>query len=224
VHAASRLLELRQAGNVEVVMLRPGIVYGPRSAWTAGFADELLAGQAYLVGGGSGVCNGIYIDNLVHAIRLAANASNVDGRAYLVSDAAEFTWRDLCRPIAEALGYKVEHLPDPPVAGENSNLMRRLRRMPSVVQTYRKLPDPIRHGLRAAYDSYRSKRSRTGEVIASHTLLKASYERALLHCCGYRLPMDRARFELNFEPIVSFEEGCRRSVAWLEFAGYPVAN
>jgi nucleoside-diphosphate-sugar epimerase len=49
-----------------------------------------------------------------------------------------------------------------------------------------------------------------------------SRELALLHSCQVRLPTDKAERLLGFSPPISFEEGCRRSVAWLAFAGYPV--
>ena len=49
-------------------------------------------------------------------------------------------------------------------------------------------------------------------------------ERALLHRCRVKLPWDKARERLGYVPIVSFAEGCRRSVAWLEFADYPVVT
>ena len=41
------------------VTLRPGIVYGPRSQWIAGFAQSVVDGTAYVVAGGRGVCNAI---------------------------------------------------------------------------------------------------------------------------------------------------------------------
>ena len=50
--AERRLLALRASGRTEVVILRPGIVHGPRSQWTGGLADQLLAGEAFLADGG----------------------------------------------------------------------------------------------------------------------------------------------------------------------------
>jgi hypothetical protein len=49
-------------------------------------------------------------------------------------------------------------------------------------------------------------------------------ERALLHRCRYKLPWHKAETILGYAPEVSFAEGCRRSVAWLAFAGYPVVG
>src|SRR4030095_6944302 len=45
VRAERALLKLREQGDVEVVLLRPGIVWGPRSAWIANFTTALLAGN-----------------------------------------------------------------------------------------------------------------------------------------------------------------------------------
>jgi hypothetical protein len=51
-----------------------------------------------------------------------------------------------------------------------------------------------------------------------------SLEKALLHSCRYKLPWQKAKEKLGYEPVVSFSEGCRRSVGWLAFAGYPVVT
>src|SRR5439155_23680403 len=110
VRAERRLLELRRSGKLEVVILRPGIVFGPRSQWTGGFADELLAGTACLVEGGHGICNSAYIDNVMHAIQLAIDAANADCRAYLIVDAEKITWAQFCKPIADALGFDLVEL------------------------------------------------------------------------------------------------------------------
>jgi hypothetical protein len=45
---------------------------------------------------------------------------------------------------------------------------------------------------------------------------------ALLQRCRYKLPSAKAARVLGYRPSVAFDEACRRSVGWLEFAGYPV--
>src|SRR6266545_1122480 len=52
----------------------------------------------------------------------------------------------------------------------------------------------------------------------------ATLEMSLLFGCHYKLPYDKAARLLGYEPIVSFREGCRRTVGWLAFAGYPVSS
>ena len=55
VRAERALSQLRSQGDVEIVILRPGIVFGPRSSWVSNFADHLLSGNAALLNRGQGI-------------------------------------------------------------------------------------------------------------------------------------------------------------------------
>ncbi|MBE0581675.1 NAD(P)-dependent oxidoreductase [Devosia sp.] len=221
VQAEERLLSLRRQGDVEVVILRPGIVHGPRSFWVGGFADALLAGQAYLVDGGMGICNGIYVDNLVHAITLAVASETADGQAYLLGDRETYSWRDLLAPIGEALGYPLEQLP-PPTAEQAPGLVSLLRNNRILKGFARRLPRPIKAAMRAGMREMRiGKTGEAGRGSAPAAPI-ATLEMSLLHRCGWKLPYTRATDELGYEPIVSLAEAQRRTLTWLEFAGYPV--
>ena len=220
VVAERTLDDLRRGGGVEVVRLRPGIVHGPRSYWTGGFADELLAGEAYLVGGGAGICNAIYVDNLVHAVRLALEVPRADGEAYIVGDAETVTWADLCRPIVAALGCSLHDLVVPaPV--EARWTPAGLIPVSALRGGVARLPPRLRRTLRAARAAWREPVRSVSPGTATPPI---SWEKTQLHLCGVRLAMDKARRELGYEPIVDFETACHRALAWLAFAGYPVAD
>jgi hypothetical protein len=47
---------------------------------------------------------------------------------------------------------------------------------------------------------------------------------ALLYQCEYKLPFEKATKTLGYRPIVAYPEACRRSIGWLNFAGYPVVD
>ncbi len=217
VRAERGLLEARSGGTVEVVLLRPGIVHGPRSQWTGGLADDLLSGRASLIDGGRGVCNAVYVDNVVHAVRLALTAQGVDGRAFLIGDREAVRWIDLYRPIATALGIDVGDIPMLAASevGSSMSLRRRLRSS----ATWRRLPAPVQAGLRAAYRAGREPASGPAPVTPAPT-----EEQRMLQTCSWALPWTRAQTALGYEPLVPFAEACRRSVAWLVFAGYPVVD
>ncbi len=221
VRAERRLAELRRSGPVEVVILRPGIVHGPRSYWTGGFADELLDGTAYLVEGGHGICNAIYVDNLVHAVRLAMTAPRADGEAFIVADAETVTWADLCRPVAEALGVRLEEIA---VERPSRAALAREHRLALLKAGVHRLPAPISSGLRAAYATLRQARAEDQPGSGRGRRLQLTEEKVALHTCATRLPIDKARLQLGYMPRIGFEEACRRSVAWLRFAGYPMAG
>ncbi|MGY8681582.1 NAD-dependent epimerase/dehydratase family protein [Bradyrhizobium sp. UFLA05-153] len=220
VVAEQQLWRLREIGRVEVVILRPGIVFGPRSQWTGGVADEILNGTAYLTEGGWGVCNSIYVDNLIHAIKLALVTTNADGKAFLVGDAEAVTWRDLYLPICQALDYDLSDLPTPTMADvmdERASVAQRVRDA-NFFQSLRWIvPRPARAAVKAAIREMR--RPLSTEIPASYSV---TLERALLHTSSYRPAYARAQRELGYCPPITFEEGCRRSVEWLGFAGYRV--
>jgi nucleoside-diphosphate-sugar epimerase len=213
VQAERKLLELRANGSTEVVMLRPSIVFGPRDRWTTEFANALSAGTAYLVNEGKGICNSIYVDNLVHAIRLATTASDADGEAFLVSDRERVTWADLYRPIAEALGQdfsKIRNIDNPTFTPSLKDRIKETLRNSDLVQTSLSLIP--------------NKSNQMAKGTAQKTLQQPALnqEMALLYQCQYKLPCQKAQKILGYEPIVSFSEACRRTIDWLTSTGYPV--
>jgi nucleoside-diphosphate-sugar epimerase len=221
VRAERKLRRLRARGTVEIVILRPTIVFGPGSRWVFDFADDLHSRTAYLVSGAYGICNSIYVDNLAHAVRLALRIPDIDGEVFLVGDQETVTWRDLYRPIAEAFDVNLDLVPSvsPPdsrpgfkelyVAPFRSSELTQtvLRHVPSAWKT------AIRRGIRAVRPLERSGSS--ADPISSTRGITVTPEMAALHCCRWRLPQDKAHRLLGYAAPISFDEGCKRSVAWL---------
>ena len=218
VRAELLLRELGRKGRSEIVILRPGIVYGPRSQWTGGLADQLLAGEAFLADRGAGICNAIYVDNVVHAVERAIEAESVSGEAFLINDSETVTWRDLARPIANAVGVELDKIRQPSSAkilGAREPFFKRVI-VPAAKGLVRVLPKRVAEAQRAARRAWRRK------PIDEQQGFEFSRELALLHSCRARLPVNKAERLLGYRPKVTFDEGCRRSVEWLRFAGYPV--
>lgn len=225
VRAEKRLTRCRKRGHVETVVLRPGIVYGPRSRWTAGTADDLLSGNAYLINAGSGICNSIYVDNLINAIVLAFTSEQADGHAFLVGDDETVTWLDLYRPIADALGIDLEPISSvalPEFKPSFWDLAEQIRASGPVQTVLPIIPDRLKQSIKAGLSSLALNASGSSWSISTEKSPVITQEMALLQQCEYKLPFDRARRMLGYQPTVKFIEGCRRSVAWLKFAGYPV--
>ena len=93
------------------MILRPGIVYGPR---LSGSPDSraVVEGSASVVADGRGVCNAIYVDNLVHAVDLALEREEAADEAFLVADDDPVTWRMLYEPVCRALGHSWDAVAD----------------------------------------------------------------------------------------------------------------
>ena len=230
VKAERRLLQLRRQGNVEVVFLRPGIVFGPRSFWVSSFADNILSGHAYLANQGQGICNSIYVDNLVWAISLAMTTKNVDQQAFLLGDSERITWSEFYRPIAAALGFDITQVPSVTYIPPRPSWSNRLKKMLDLKLSSAFLslfPNKWRQTVRAARSAF------LAAPVCYHSAWEfpkgppppahqATLEMTLLYQCQYKFSHQKAYQILGYEPIVSFPEACKRTVGWLAFAGFPV--
>jgi len=100
--AEEKLRSLTSDGAVEVVTLRPSIVYGPRSTYfTAQVASDILSSSAFLVDGGRGICNSVFIDTLVEVMTICASHPAAPGHTFFVKDAERITWQQLYAAVLE---------------------------------------------------------------------------------------------------------------------------
>ncbi len=80
-------LQAHAAGDLEVVVIRPGDVYGPRSGpWTIAPVEAIRAGRMWLPMGGRGLISPIFVDNLVDALTAAVTVPGAAGRVINVTD------------------------------------------------------------------------------------------------------------------------------------------
>jgi nucleoside-diphosphate-sugar epimerase len=209
----------RETGT-RFVILRPGIVYGPRSQWIAGFARAVIEGSASVVAGGRGICNAIYVDNLVHAVDLALEREEAADETFLVADDDAVTWRMLYEPVCEALGHSWDAVADLPPRSSRRTPGERLLELKedrAARVVLDRVPRALRNPIR------RLAVRLPAEEPSRGVPRRAALETSILQTCVYRFPTTKARRLLGFEPPITFDEASRRTVASLGFAGYPVA-
>lgn len=243
VVAEEKLQQLRKGGTTELVILRPGIVYGPRSKrWTANIADDLLSGNALLLNEGRGICNSVYIDNLVQAaiLSMVAPTKSCDSKAYIISDKEEVSWRNMYMSIAKALGPNAKPIKN--LNFEEKSLASLVDDELDPISTVRAnplskfilpvLPGKLKQVVKAViytlkdngapsrWQLPKKQLSANGE----YSTQKPSYEMASLMLCQYKLPITKAQQDLGYEPHISYKLAQERSCEWLGFAGYPITN
>jgi 2-alkyl-3-oxoalkanoate reductase len=203
VRAERLLMQLSEAAQTEVVRIRPGIVFGPGSMWTSGFANALLDGTAYWVNGGSGICNSVYIDNLVHGIYLGATAAGAGGQAFIIGDEETVTWRDFYLPLAQALDQPEAVIRDISLSHYQPSFKERLR-------------EGLKNndGLSGLVFLLKQRTGSKSIAIAAHQP-PLNYELAQLYQCRYQLPHAKAAAQLGYRAPVSFEQACRATAAAL---------
>lgn len=99
-------------GGVPVTILRPTIVYGPFGDYSRETARLLREGRMVLIDGGKGLCNCVYVDDLVDAMLLAADSSTAVGEIFHISGTEPVFWSDFVGGHADALEGIKRPIPD----------------------------------------------------------------------------------------------------------------
>ncbi|MEN3584828.1 NAD-dependent epimerase/dehydratase family protein [Streptomyces sp. ZYX-F-203] len=101
---AERLVTQAHGDRLDTVVLQPGVVYGPWGGqWTtaqlrrpAGDLAQLPAGTA------GGVCDAVYVDDLVEAVFLAVDSADAAGERFLVGHPEELRWGTFFDAVRES--------------------------------------------------------------------------------------------------------------------------
>ncbi len=200
--------------GLRVTVLRPTLVYGPFSQnWTVEIAQRLVSGGRFPSGrDAAGVCNLVYVDDVVAAALLSLGREEAAGEAFNVNGIERLTWSEYLEVFRDALG-----LPPEEAAG------RRRTRLRSLVMT------PVRSLARTMLDSFEEpimtlyKRS----AVAKRAMKRMESAIRKTPSAGeYRLygrqaffPTDKAARLLGYQPRFPLSRGMQLSVAWLRHHG-----
>ncbi|WP_438481981.1 NAD-dependent epimerase/dehydratase family protein [Oleiharenicola lentus] len=209
--------------NLDGFALRPSVVFGPRSRWITDLASDLRRNQAWLLGDGEGICNTLYVDNLVEAVAKSLAAPAEAAGAYLVGDAECGTWGNFYRQVATSLEidcstiHRVIHLPN--FQRTRQENVARLIASPAMQTLLPAVPSRLKQMGKqfiasvvhpaAVADSWQIQPAPTPRI---------TQELALLQQCRWVLSSDRATNRLGYRPVVNFSTAIERSLAWFAFA------
>lgn len=97
-------------GQFDAVILQPTIVYGPGSPqWVDVLVEKMAGGNVILPENGTGMCNGLFIDDLVDAFIAAAGLERGEAERYIVSGPQPFLWNRLFKTYAEACRARISY-------------------------------------------------------------------------------------------------------------------
>lgn len=101
------VLAAKAKSDIEVVIIRPGDVYGPGSRpWIIAPLEAIAKNQFLLPAKGRGLFRPIYIDDLVRGIALATAHPDADGEIFNLSCHGYITTKDYFTPHYQWLGKK----------------------------------------------------------------------------------------------------------------------
>ncbi|HEV3127440.1 MAG TPA: aminotransferase class III-fold pyridoxal phosphate-dependent enzyme [Solirubrobacteraceae bacterium] len=104
--AEAEVRRVEGSHGMNVVILRPATVYGPRSREVVGeIARAIRAGNMLLIDRGRAIAGLVYVDNLIDAAILALRQETASGHAFNVTDGLDTTWKEFTGGLAAGLGY-----------------------------------------------------------------------------------------------------------------------
>ncbi len=222
--------DLRRDTGMDFVVLRPTIVFGPRSeSWTTKIAERFLWHDAFLVDGGNHVCNTVYVDNLVDAMWLAAIVPEAANQRFLVGDRERVTWADLYRSVADAIevSFDEAHLLDGADIRANletssGSLAAKIKRQLQSDRGKRligRIPVTAKSRVRRLQMAWATPPSEPVNPDPRDFLRWVLDEELLVQMTDTHLPITKAERILGYDPI-PFAEGARRSGIWLREMGF----
>ncbi|WP_170554050.1 NAD-dependent epimerase/dehydratase family protein [Ruegeria atlantica] len=200
-------------GNCPAVILQPTLVYGPGSMlWTDRLADWMAAGSVVLPDP-EGLCNAVFVDDLVQAMLRAAVLDDLAQERFIISGAAPFAWSDLLTGYADIIGQgSLRHVPlaslqdglPPEETGEVPDTPPLAARISAAARTwigrerFEKLVHMVKRRLPAQ-----------GEMHPDRYMLELFATKG--HC-----RIDHARTRLGYAPAYDLEAGLAATRAYLE--------
>jgi nucleoside-diphosphate-sugar epimerase len=130
-------------GDLQVVILRPTVVYGPNSHFVMQVVQQAREGLVTLFDNGAGICNAVYVDDVCNAIDAALVHSEALGQAMFINGDRTVSWGEFIMAFAgtvepaprfaslssaEALRYWAAH-PPVQVNGLVGRIGMKLRKM-----------------------------------------------------------------------------------------------
>jgi len=198
-----------------IVILRPTIVYGPFSEnWTVELAQRLVSSSWLLPeAAAQGICNLLYVDDLVAAILIALRSDRAVGEAFNVNGGERITWDDYLRVLGTALGRSQLDRHGAFTARAGAWLTLPLRK--SAKFLLRRYQNQIM----ALYQRFGLAKHimRRAERIIRQVPTPAEFR---LYSRRAFYVTDKANRVLGYEPRFSMRRGVDRSVAWLKHEGY----
>jgi nucleoside-diphosphate-sugar epimerase len=87
-------------GDLQVIILRPTIVYGPQSHFVLQVMQQSRDGLVTVFDDGAGICNAIYIDDVCRAIDASLVSTEAIGQAMFINGDQNISWGEFIKAFA----------------------------------------------------------------------------------------------------------------------------
>jgi nucleoside-diphosphate-sugar epimerase len=200
--------------GLPVTVIRPTIVYGPFSKdWTVLLAQRLRSDSwGIFKGHGEGICNLVYINDLVSGVLMAASNESAVGEAFNINGPEMITWNQYFQRFSAALGLPELNTIEPTSSELRSAIMKPVRSSARYILNH--FGDLVM-GVAARFRVVREAMKRAEKTIRmTPTLAELSlYNRDAFYLAS------KAQNMLGYSPRFDVDTGLQMSIRWLDHHG-----
>jgi nucleoside-diphosphate-sugar epimerase len=231
-------IALSYTERLALTVLQPTVVYGPHAGvYGREILDELLSARIPLVEAGEGICNALYVDDLVTAMLLAATSERAPGETFLVGGPEYPTWAEFFGAFEHMLGvHRTVPMSEATALAHWKRSTRRPWIVPETLRAVR-MDGDLRRRLLATREGAIVRRVAERVLPASFfaperwdnptesadepepplVAFKPDVVRFLASTARVRI--DKARELLGYSPVFGLADGMRLTEAWATWEG-----
>ena len=111
-----RFWELLDEYGLHGSIVRPTYVWGPYSMWYTIYpVEQMRKGEFVWVDNGNGICNAVYVGNVVDMCLLCCTKPQADHQAFIATDDEKLTWKEFYGHYLDVLSMTPEQFPSVPL-------------------------------------------------------------------------------------------------------------
>jgi nucleoside-diphosphate-sugar epimerase len=212
--------------GLKTVILQPTIVYGPFSApWTNRICQQLLSGTVILPDNGEGICNPVYVYDVVRAIVNSLESDKALGQTFLISGPDYVTWEEFFKGFENLIGSdSIDYKDSNEINNTLYNPIKSIRLilgdpkrafdwepMKSFLQSIKySIPGKYRTMIKSIYSSYKK--------IAPGAIYMPNKQMTALYSSKSVVDISKARKKLGYDPQYSFTVGMKKTAEYVKWA------
>ena len=224
LEAEKRFWQLLKEYGLHGSVVRPTYVWGPYSMWyTIYIAEQMQKGDFMWVDEGKGICNAVYVGNVVDLCLQCCVNPKADGQAFLATDGEQVTWRDFYGHYLSVLGMRPDQFQSVPLKDDWKR-----KKGKSIKKSLQKKIDALWRQVEAVEPTnpakarwrYRAPRKvlrmmqrqvvkRVPEMVATQMAIYSQY---------FPVDIKKNKELLGFAPRYSVEQGMAITCEWLRWS------
>ena len=220
--AENRFWKLLDEYQLHGSVIRPTYVWGPYSMWyTIHILKQMKKGEFSWVENGNGMCNAVYVGNVVDMCIKCCTEPDADHQAFIATDGEQLTWREFYGQYMQMIGKRPEDYLSVPL---QPSAMRRMRlalrdrlekNMKTLMDKYETLKPTSPRLALWVYKAPRKVLRHLRNLVMWHIAEKGAVEMAIY---SQATPINVGKNEelLNFVPRYSVAKGMELTKEWLK--------